>query len=204
MASRPGGKSVYSPKQKRRRAVFLDRDGTVNALRFNEYIVHPRMMRLLPGAAQAIRAMNRLGYLVIIVTNQGVIAREKATHKGLEEIHGKLIARLKKHGAKIDAFYYCPHHPDGTQKELGIVCKCRKPEIGMIQDAVKEFGIDPKRSFMVGDTTGDILVGKRAGLTTILVGTGYGGKDKKHDVKADHTARNLTEAARIIKKGPER
>ena len=189
MVSNPGGK----------RAVFLDRDGTVNILKPGEYVFHKRDLRLHNGAAQAIRSLNLLGYLVIIVTNQGVVAREKASEKTIEEFHEELIKRLKKKGVKLDAIYYCPHHPDGTHKKLGIVCKCRKPEIGMIKEAAKKFKIDLKRSFLVGDSTSDIAAGNKAGLTTIAVKTGYAGKDGKHKAKPDLVARNLPEAVKLIR-----
>ncbi len=184
----------------KKRAVFLDRDGTLVHLKLGEYTTSPKQLRLLPGAATAVRALNRIGYSVVIITNQGVIAKGKTTHKEVDYLHAILIDRLGKKGARVDAVYYCPHHPEGKIPKYAIRCRCRKPEIGMITKAMKDMSIDMKKSFLIGDTTGDILTGHRAGLTTILVKTGYGGQDKKHDVKPDFVVRNLTAAVRYIKK----
>lgn len=158
-----------------------------------------KQLRILPGAAKAIREINKLGYLAIVVTNQPVVARGWLTEKGLDRIHAVLISRLRRHGARIDAVYYCPHHPNANLKKYRLECKCRKPNIGMIREAVKKYRINVQRSFMVGDHTRDILAGRRARLKTILVKTGYGGKDGKHDVEPNFLARNLEEAVRIIK-----
>jgi D,D-heptose 1,7-bisphosphate phosphatase len=192
---------VVNRIKKGAKAVFLDRDGTINvdAHRLSDVT----KLRLIPRAASAIKELNNLGYLAIIITNQAVIAKGMLTIQGLDEIHAVLIRRLGKQGAKIDAIYYCPHHPEGTVKEHSFVCKCRKPNPGMILKAVKKFNIDVRRSFMIGDTTGDILAGKRARLKTILVKTGYGGNDGKHNVVPDMVARNLKEAVKIIRAQPK-
>lgn len=182
----------------KRKAVFLDRDGTLNALTPGEYILHSRDVRLLPGAAKAIQKLNQLGYLLIIISNQGAIGRGVLTEKKLDEIHAVIIRRLARKRAKIDAVYHCPHHPKAILPGHAIRCRCRKPNIGMILKALRHFNIDKKKSFFVGDTTSDILTGKRAGLTTVLVKTGYGGKDGKHNVKPDFVAKNLEDAVRLI------
>jgi histidinol-phosphate phosphatase family protein len=180
------------------KAVFLDRDGTIN--REVDVLRRLKQLRILPGVSRAIAALNRLGFLVVVVTNQPVIARGWITKNELDEIHAILIRRLKKGGAKIDAVYYCPHHPQANLERYRMRCRCRKPNIGMVMKAVKKFKIDVKKSFMVGDSTRDILTGKRAGLKTILVMTGYAGKDGKYAVKADFVAKNLLGAVKIIKK----
>ncbi len=187
--------SVVEPSSK---AVFLDRDGTVNVLTPGEYILHPRNIRLLPGVAKAIKKLNSLGYLVIIITNQGVIGRGVLTEKKLDEIHAIMIRRLAKGGAKIDAIYHCPHHPKAILPGHAIRCACRKPNIGMILKALRQFAIDKKKSFLIGDATDDILAGKRAHIKTILVKTGYGGRDGKHDVKPDFIAKNILDAVKFI------
>jgi len=187
--------SVVEPSSK---AVFLDRDGTVSALTPGEYILHPREIRLLPGVTKAIRKLNRLGYLVIIITNQGTIGRGVLTEKKLDEIHAIMIRRLARKGAKVDAVYHCPHHPRAILPGHAIKCVCRKPNTGMILNALRHFAIDKKKSFLIGDATYDILAGKRAHLKTILVKTGYGGKDGKHDVKPDFIAENLLDAVKFI------
>ncbi len=178
------------------RAVFLDRDGTVNV--DVDHLHRREDLRLLPGVAKAIGNLNKLGFLVVLVTNQAAIAKGILTESGLDEIHALLFKRLGRERAHVDAVYYCPHHPGGNIAKYAIRCRCRKPEIGMIMKAVRRFKIDVKKSFLIGDTTNDILTGHRAGLTTILVKTGYGGRDKKHEVKPDFVVRNLTAAVRRI------
>jgi mannose-1-phosphate guanylyltransferase/phosphomannomutase len=180
------------------KAVFLDRDGTINREVGN--LRDAKMLRLLPSVAKAVRVINRMGYLAIVITNQPVVARGWISESGLDEIHAIMVGRFAKKGAKIDAVYYCPHHPDANLKKYRILCRCRKPNPGLIMRAAKEYGIDLKKSFMVGDRTVDILAGKRAGATTILVKTGAAGKDGKYDVKPDFIARNLVQAVNIAKK----
>lgn len=181
-----------------KKAIFLDRDGTIN--KEVDILRNIKQLRILPGAARAIKAFNNLGYLVVIVTNQPVIARGWLTEKEVDAIHGVLIKRLMKNDAKIDAIYYCPHHPHATIKKYRLVCRCRKPNIGMIQKALTAFNINPRKSFMIGDMSWDIIAGKKAGLRTILVKTGYGGKDGKASALPDFIAKNLMEALEIIKK----
>lgn len=180
------------------RAVFLDRDGTINKEVDN--LRRIKDLKILPGAGTAIKKLNDLGLLVVVVTNQPVISRGWITEKGLDRIHAVLIKELGKKGAKLDAIYYCPHHIKAQVKKYRVLCSCRKPEIGMILKASKKFGIDLKKSFMVGDSTRDILAGKKAKMKTILVKTGYAGKDGKYNVKPDFVAKNLLAAATIIKK----
>ncbi len=181
------------------KAVFLDRDGTIN--KEVPYLHRIKDLRLLQAAATAIKKFNQLGFLVVIVTNQSGIARGLLNEDKVDEIHAVLIKRLAKKGAKIDAIYYCPHHPSEAKiKKYRIFCRCRKPNVGLIKKAAKEFKIDLRKSFMVGDMTSDILMGKRAGLKTILVKTGFAGKDGKYNIKPDFLANNLSEAVRIIKK----
>lgn len=180
------------------RAVFLDRDGVVN--REVDVLRDIRQLHILPSAAEAIKKINLLGFLAIIITNQPVVARGWLTEKELDEIHAILIKRLQKKGARIDAVYYCPHHPNANLKKYRMRCVCRKPNLGMIKKAAKKYKIDMKKSFIVGDSTSDILTGKKAGLKTILVKTGYAGEDGKYGVRPDFTAKNLLGAARIIKR----
>lgn len=180
------------------KAVFLDRDGTI--IHDRHHLTLPREIRLLPRAAHAIRMMKEAGFLVIIITNQAVIAHGMSTKKGVDRVHAVLVKRLKKRGALVDAVYYCPHHPKGKIKKYRLKCSCRKPNTGMIKEAIKKFKtIDVEKSFLVGDATSDILAGKRAGLTTILVKTGFGGRDGKHVVVPDIKVKNILEAARAIK-----
>lgn len=183
-------------KQKNK-AVFLDRDGVIN--QDTDHLRNMADFRLLPGAAQALRVIKERGYLVIVVTNQAAVAKGMLSLDQLESMHEEIKQELARHGAEIDAIYYCPHHPDGIVPEYAIKCDCRKPGVGMIIKAIKEFDIDLSKSFLVGDKTGDILAGTRAGLTTILVRTGYGGQDGKFEASPDFTADDLKAALRYIK-----
>lgn len=181
----------------KRKAVFLDRDGTINVEVDNMRGVE--QLRILPYVSDAIKKLNKLGFLVIVVTNQPVIARGWASEKEVEKIHEVLLKRLGKRGAKLDAIYYCPHHPDANLKKYRLRCRCRKPNIGMLVKAIKQYNISKKGSWMIGDNTRDILTGRKAGLKTILVKTGYAGKDGRYDVKPDFIAKNLSAAVKIIK-----
>ena len=188
-----------------RRGVFLDRDGTVIALFAGTgYLKRTKDMRLLSGAAQAIRILNKAGYLVFITTNQAIVARGELTEKKLQAIHIALSDRLRRRGARVDAIYYCPHHPHGVVKKYRVICTCRKPKTGLLRRAASEFNVDLKKSFIVGDHTRDILAGKRAHMKTVLVATGHAGKDATYTVKPDFSAHNLLAAARIITKSTSR
>jgi D-glycero-D-manno-heptose 1,7-bisphosphate phosphatase len=181
---------------RRTKAAFLDRDGVV--IRDVHHLHSVRDLRLLPGVAQAIRSLNSLGYLVIFISNQAAVAKGLLTETGLDRINKVLIKRLTRHGAHVDGQYYCPHHPNGTIPRYTIRCACRKPGTKMIRDAMRAFNIDRAQSYMIGDKTQDILTGKRARLTTILVETGYGGRDGLYVVEPDHRAKDIAEAVRII------
>ena len=183
-----------------RRAVFLDRDGTL--IRQVELMHSVAELHLLPGAARAIAELNRLGFLVIVVTNQPVVARGLIGPKEVDAIHAVLIHRLRGKNAKIDGIYFCPHHPEATLSEYRLRCSCRKPEPGMILRGLKDFKIDPKKSFMVGDALIDVVSGKKAGLKTILVKTGPGHArldEQYKNVKPDFMAKNLQQAVQFIK-----
>jgi len=184
------------------RAVFLDRDGTIN--REVHLLRNLRQLRLLPGAAEGIRALNRMGYRVIVVTNQPVVARGWVSEKQLQSIHRTIEERLRRRGARLDAILYCPHHPDANLPRYRLRCRCRKPGTALIRRAARRFGIALGRSFMVGDSTRDILAGQRAGLTTVLLGTGYAGRDGTYPVRPDHLARNLKDAARLLRRLEEK
>ncbi len=183
-----------------RAAVFLDRDGTLNIER--SYISRPEQLELLPGVGEALRRLREAGFLLVVVTNQSVIARGEASEADIAAVHRKLEWELGKAGAYVDAIYLCPHHPDagfpGERAELKIVCDCRKPSPGMIEQARRAFGIDPARSWMIGDHTRDIETARRAGLRSILVRTGHGGGDGEFDARPDHVADDLAAAARLI------
>jgi D-glycero-D-manno-heptose 1,7-bisphosphate phosphatase len=182
-----------------RGAAFLDRDGTI--IRQVELMSKVSQLRLLPGAADAIRLLNEMEMFVVVVTNQPVVARGIAKEHEIKLVHDELQRRLIARGARIDAFYFCPHHPNATLEQYRTNCSCRKPEPGMIFCAVRENNIDLSRSVMIGDTTQDVMAGSRAGVRTILVRTGHGGHDPwQYDAAPDWTVRDLPEAVQVWKK----
>lgn len=155
----------------RQRAVFLDRDGTLN--RHVGFLTDIDDLELTEGAAGAVRRINESGYLAIVVTNQPVIARGEVTPEGLERIHDKLETLLGQEGAYLDAIYYCPHHPDrgyaGERPEYKVECGCRKPRPGMLLRAAADYNIDLAESWMVGDGRSDMEAGTAAGCRTVLL-----------------------------------
>lgn len=155
-----------------RAAVFLDRDGTLNIDK--GYVHHIEDWEWIPGAIDAIAALKKAGFLVIVITNQAGIARGYYDEADMTNLHTRINKELKKHGATIDGFYHCPHHPEfGAIRE----CECRKPMPGMIDKASQDFDIDLGRSWLVGDKASDIQAGLAAGVNSILVLTGYGKND---------------------------
>lgn len=165
----------------RQKAIFLDRDGTINE--YVGFLTDIKEFRLLDGVAEAIRKINASGYLAIVVTNQPIIARGEVSFTELQEIHNKMETLLGAEGAHIDAIYFCPHHPDkgfeGERVEYKISCDCRKPKPGMLLKAAEDFNIDLSRSWMVGDGKNDVEAGKNAGCKTVLIGTEDYGQDRK-------------------------
>ena len=186
-----------------RSAVFLDRDGTLN--RDVHYLSSVEEVELLDGSSDAVRRMNHAGRLAVVVTNQAAVARGDVTRDALARIHIRLKHRLAAAGAYLDAIYVCPHHPDsgyaGEVAELKIACDCRKPGTAMIDAACRDFAIDRAGSWMVGDTTSDIEAGRRAGLKTVLVRTGYAGQDGKHAFRPDYVVPDLGAAVSWILEG---
>ena len=184
----------------RQKAIFLDRDGTIN--QYVGFLRNIDDFALLPGVGEAIARINRSAYLTVVATNQPVIARGEATFEQVEEIHKKMETELGKEGAYLDDVFFCPHHPhkgyDGEVPELKIDCDCRKPKIGMLLQAAEKYNIDLRASWYVGDTTVDIQTGKNAGMKTILLRTGEGGRDGKYDAVPDHVAADLAEAVSYI------
>ncbi len=166
-AGRVKGKNLAN----KQRAVFLDRDGTIN--KYAGFLRNIDEFELLDGVAEAIKKINASGYLAIVVTNQPVIARGEVSFEELQEIHNKMETLLGEQGAYVDAIYFCPHHPHkgyaGEKPELKIDCECRKPKPGMLIQAAKDFNIDLKNSWMIGDGENDILAGKNAGCHTALI-----------------------------------
>ena len=156
----------------RQRAVFLDRDGTLNVK--NGFITSPAQLSLLPGVGDAVRAINEKGFLAVLATNQPVIARGECTEATLRQIHNKLETLLGEAGAYLDAICYCPHHPDkgypGEIPALKITCGCRKPAPGLLLTAARDMNIDLSSSYMVGDSWRDVQTAANAGCTPVFIG----------------------------------
>lgn len=184
----------------RQRAVFVDRDGTLNQLR--GHIARAEDLELIEGAGAALHRLNEAEYRVIVVTNQPVLARGEASAADLARIHARLESELGRDGAFLDAIYFCPHHPDkgfaGEVPELKQVCQCRKPAPGMVEAAARELNIDLSQSWMIGDSTADIAMARAAGLRSILVATGEGGQDGKYQAAPDLHARSIVEAVHLL------
>ena len=186
----------------KQRAIFLDRDGTMNVSK--GFISKADDLELIPGTIDAIKAINKSGALAIVITNQPVIARGECSFEELHNIHNKLKTLLGEKGAFVDDIFYCPHHPDkgfeGEVHELKFDCECRKPKTGMIDEAVKKYNIDLSKSYMVGDSTMDLETARNAGIKSVLVNTGFAGNDGKYDRSCDIEAKNLFDAVeKIIK-----
>lgn len=189
------------------KAVFLDRDGVINPpvgldelggtespLRFEDF-------QIFPWTAEAVKILNNLGNYVFVVTNQPAVAKGKMDHLELENMHFHLIYWVRSEGGVIDKIYACLHHPDPSQvkvPELLADCDCRKPKPGMLFQAAREFGIDLRSSWMIGDTWKDIEAGHAAGCRTILVRNDIDNRDKT--LNPDFTAENLLEAVKIIER----
>lgn len=170
----------------KQRAIFLDRDGTIN--KYKGFITDIDDFELEDGAAQAIKKINSSGYIAVVITNQPVIARGEVTLEELDEMHCKMETLLGNEGAYLDGIYFCPHHPDkgftGERPEYKIVCSCRKPKAGMIFEAAEKFNIDLSQSYMIGDGENDIKCGKNAGCKTAYIG-------EDNPYGADFNARSL-------------
>lgn len=178
----------------KQKAIFLDRDGTINM--YKGFLCDIDDFELIPGVEDAIKIINALGYLAIVVTNQPVIARGEVSWNELEEIHNKMETELGKAGAYLDGIYFCPHHPHkGYEQEvveLKINCECRKPKPGMILKAAEDFNIDLSQSYMVGDGKNDVKAGLAAGCKCILV-NGEGTDHRDDDFGQLDTVSSLLE-----------
>ena len=177
----------------RQKAIFLDRDGTLN--KYVGFLRDINELELLDGVTDAVKEINASGYLAVVVTNQPVIARGEVTVPELNGIHNRLETLLGNEGAYIDGLYYCPHHPDkgfeGEIPELKFECSCRKPKPGMLIKASEDLNIDLKASWMIGDGKNDVEAGRNAGCRTIYIGT-------DGSVESDFRADTLKDAVRII------
>jgi D,D-heptose 1,7-bisphosphate phosphatase len=187
-----------SSRQEVRPAVFIDRDGTLNVER--GYLSRPEDIELIPGVGEALRKLSGAGFLLIVITNQSIIARGLASEAQIEDVNRRLASEIGKFGVRLDAIYLCPHHPNSARPrpDFAVGCDCRKPQIGLVQRACRDFAIDLSRSWMVGDHTRDIEMASRAGLRSVLVRTGYAGRDAEWNSTPDHLVDDLSAAALLI------
>lgn len=168
------GKPAKKNLSQKQRAVFLDRDGTINE--YVGFLTDINDFKLIPNVAKAIKLINQKGYLAIVITNQPVVARGDITLEELNLVHNKMETLLGEEGAYLDGIYFCPHHPDkgfeGEILELKVNCSCRKPNIGLLKQAAEDFNIDISNSWFVGDSLIDVQTGKNAGCKTVFLGDG--------------------------------
>ena len=183
----------------RRSAVFLDRDGTL--VEEAGYLDRIERLVFFPYTVDAVRALNVAGFPVIVVSNQAGVARGIVREAFVSETHEHIAQRLAVGGARVDRFYYCPHHPDGTVEALRRQCDCRKPSTGMFTRAARDLDLDLASSFAVGDRWNDLLAGSAVGARTVLVRTGYGRAEEaapKQGFTADAIVDNVIEAVSWI------
>lgn len=179
----------------KRPAVFLDRDGTL--IEEHGYVDRLDLLSPFVWTGDAIRLLNRAGFATVVVTNQSAIGRGLIDERFLAEVHAAIDVQLALGNARIDGYYYCPHHPHAALAAYRQVCRCRKPAPGLIEQACRDMGLDPRRSFMVGDRWLDVACGRAAGTGALLVRTGHGAQEaalKPGGVQADAILSNLMEA----------
>lgn len=191
------------------RAVFLDRDGVLNAMVYNAEFgtvdspANPDEFELLAGAAEAVRRLNQLGLLAVVVSNQPGVAKGKYSPKLLEAVTAKMHRELAAAGARLDAVYYCLHHPRALLAEYRQVCACRKPQPGLLQNAARDFNLDLARCYLAGDGIPDVRAGRAAGVTTLLI------NDRKcyfceelarQGARPDYWVSNLAQAVTVIER----
>ena len=160
-----------------RAAVFLDRDGTL--IEERGYLDRIDLLALFPWTVDAIRLLNREGFAPVVVTNQSAIGRGVIDEPFLNHVHATIDRHLAAGRARMEAYYFCPHHPDAELEPYRHVCRCRKPQPGLIERACQELQLDPARSIMVGDRWLDVACGRAAGTRTVLVRTGHGAHEEE-------------------------
>lgn len=178
------------------KAVFLDRDGTINVER--DYLFRCEDFEFISGVPQAIKKLNDAGFLVIVVTNQSGVARGYYSELDVKRLHDFVEQQLAQHGARVDGFYYCPHHPEKGVHPYRSDCRCRKGEPGMLLDAAHDFNIDLSQSYIVGDKLADVEAGLAVDSTPILVLTGHGEKEQKKIPPATQVCSDLSSAVDFI------
>ncbi len=185
----------------KRPAVFIDRDGTLSEE--VGYINHPSRFRLFTYAAAAIKLLNETGWLAIVTTNQAGVARGYFSEEMIATVHGGMTAGLEREGARLDAIYYCAHHPTMGEPPYRFDCDCRKPKPGLISRATQDFEIDLAASWMIGDRYSDVQMARNAGVKSAFVLSGYGRGEWEHQrstwtLKPDLVAENLLLAVETI------
>jgi D-glycero-D-manno-heptose 1,7-bisphosphate phosphatase len=178
-----------------RPAVFVDRDGTL--IEDVDYLSDLNQVVLFPWTVDALRLLARAGFLTVVITNQSAVARGIVTEDFVRQTHEYLNARLASGGARVDAFYFCPHHPEATVERYRARCRCRKPEPGMVEDAARDLSIDLSASWVVGDRWIDVATGNAAGVRALLVKSGHAARMQETSspgVRADAILNNLMEA----------
>jgi len=184
------------------RAVFIDRDGTMTEEGDGLFYSYDQI-KINRNTAKAIKILNR-NFLVIMITNQPVVARGLCSEDDVREINSRIAKELEKEGAKIDGIYFCPHHPEQHDdvpmhaRKYRIECECRKPKTGMVEQAARDFGIDVGRSFFIGDQSADIETAKNAGCESVLVKTGLKGEDGKYKAEPNYVCEDMLDAAELI------
>jgi D-glycero-D-manno-heptose 1,7-bisphosphate phosphatase len=181
------------------RAVFLDRDGTL--IEEVGYLDRADRVVFFPWTIAAVRSLNLAGLAVVMVSNQSGLARGFFTESVVDDVHRRIGDLLAAGGAHIDAYYYCPHHPDGKVPDLAVVCECRKPARGLVDRAMSEFGVNPERSFVIGDRWVDVGLARAVGAKGVLVRTGYGDLEERtppRGLEADAVVDNLIAASAWI------
>ena len=181
------------------RAVFLDRDGTLNV--DVGYLHRLEDLELFPWTADALRLLKRAGYRLVVVSNQSGIAQGLIEPSFVQVCHDEMRARLQRGGTDLDALYYCSHHPRGSVREFSVDCRCRKPSPGMVEDAVRDLGIDPTQSWVIGDKWLDVNLGHAVGARSILVRTGWGSDQERKrpaDQRVEAICDNLIHAVSVI------
>lgn len=179
-----------------KKAVFLDRDGTINVER--DYLFRCEDFEFISGVPEAIKKLNDAGFLVVVVTNQSGVARGYYSEADVKLLHGFVEQQLALHGAHVDGFYYCPHHPDKGNVPYRKLCRCRKGEPGMLLDAARDFNIDLSQSFIIGDKLADVEAGLAVDSTPILVLTGHGEREKEKIPAAIQVCADLSAAVDVI------
>ncbi|MCM1261981.1 MAG: HAD family hydrolase [Butyrivibrio sp.] len=178
-------------EMERKPAVFLDRDGVLTEER--SYVCSAAELHIFGYTAECIAKIREKGYYGIVITNQGGIAKGLFSENALKNMNRYLIEKTR-----VDAVYYCPHHPEGCVERYRKVCNCRKPGTGLLERACRDYNIDLEKSYMVGDRASDILMGQRAGIKTVLLESGYGTARLEQSVEPDYILQDLRDVVEIL------